>query len=68
MMDLFFLFLFFIIVFVFVTLLQSKKGSAKQKDEEKIVKPTVSSVGEHVFGVAHIYASFNDTFVVLVLL
>eukprot|EP01105_Mastigella_eilhardi_P026041 TRINITY_DN7319_c0_g1_i1.p2 TRINITY_DN7319_c0_g1~~TRINITY_DN7319_c0_g1_i1.p2 ORF type:complete len:150 (-),score=31.95 TRINITY_DN7319_c0_g1_i1:128-577(-) len=32
------------------------------KDEDRITKPT-APVGEYVFAVAHIYASFNDTFV-----
>lgn len=41
----------------------SKKKSSKQQEVitygPKDVKP-----GEHIFGIAHIYASFNDTFVV----
>merc|ERR1712174_35643 len=36
----------------------------KERKQEEIVKlgPTVRE-GEHVFGVVHIFASFNDTFV-----
>ncbi|KAH3732214.1 40S ribosomal protein S14 [Pelomyxa schiedti] len=42
----------------------SKAKAAKKinKDDEKIVRPQVAR-DELVFGVAHIYASFNDTFV-----
>lgn len=41
-----------------------KAAAAAPKAEEAVVKlgPTVRE-GEEVFGVAHIYASFNDTFV-----
>ena len=38
------------------------KKTKKQKDEEKLVNAQ-SVAGEVVFAVAHIYASFNDTFV-----
>ncbi|XP_023217394.1 small ribosomal subunit protein uS11 [Centruroides vittatus] len=40
-----------------------RKG--KQKDEQQAVTTLGPQAleGEHVFGVAHIYASFNDTFV-----
>jgi hypothetical protein len=38
------------------------KKLVEKKDEEK--KATQSKSAELVFGVAHIYASFNDTFVV----
>jgi hypothetical protein len=41
-----------------------KKKEAKVEEEVKL-GPTVRE-GEDVFGVAHIYASFNDTFVVRV--
>jgi small subunit ribosomal protein S14e len=37
------------------------------KVEEKPRLGPVVREGEHVFGVAHIYASFNDTFVVCAL-
>jgi ribosomal protein S11 len=41
----------------------SKKAALKaKKEEEKLVTVPVSE-GEHAFAVAHIYASFNDTFV-----
>ena len=33
-----------------------------QKEEQVQLGPQVAE-GEHVFGVAHIFASFNDTFV-----
>jgi len=41
-----------------------KGGKVKEKKEEEVIQlgPKVA-VGELVFGVAHIYASFNDTFV-----
>ena len=41
---------------------QSKKGEVKVQEVVKL-GPTVKE-GEMVFGVAHIFASFNDTFVV----
>ena len=55
---------------------QSKKAAkaAVESDEVKVEKIEVNygpkgvKAGEHVFGVAHIYASFNDTFVVRCLL
>ena len=46
---------------------QSKKKSkteAKPVDEGPKYGPTDKREGEHVFAVAHIFASFNDTFVV----
>ena len=48
---------------------KSAKGGAKSKvgvkvAEKGVVGPRVKE-GEHVFGVAHIYASFNDTFIVI---
>lgn len=40
-----------------------KKGAEEKKEEAPVtLGPTVRE-GEHVFGVAHIFASFNDTFV-----
>jgi small subunit ribosomal protein S14e len=42
---------------------QSKKAAAEKVVEVVKLGPTVKE-GEAVFGVAHIYASFNDTFVV----
>ena len=41
---------------------QVKKVKTEKKVEDLIVRPTVAP-GEEVFGVAHIFASFNDTFV-----
>jgi len=45
---------------------QAPKKAAKEGGEEKEVKKTgpLAKEGEKVFGVAHIFASFNDTFVV----
>ena len=52
---------------------QSKKAKAAATEGDDAVKEVKAEVnygpkgvkaGEHVFGVAHIYASFNDTFVV----
>lgn len=42
--------------------MQSKRATEKVQEVVKL-GPTVKE-GEYVFGVAHIYASFNDTFVV----
>ena len=39
-----------------------KKGKVKEVQEQVSLGPQVRE-GENVFGVAHIYASFNDTFV-----
>merc|ERR1712137_458825 len=44
------------------TAIMSKKAKKERKVEDLTVKPTVAP-GEEVFGVAHIFASFNDTFV-----
>lgn len=44
-------------------LLQSKKKTREPKEENITLGPAVRE-GEHVFGVAHIFASFNDTFIV----
>ncbi|RLN88580.1 hypothetical protein BBJ28_00004110 [Nothophytophthora sp. Chile5] len=41
---------------------QSKKTATKEVEEVVRVGPTLKE-GEQVFGVAHIFASFNDTFV-----
>ncbi|KAJ4748391.1 40S ribosomal protein S14 [Rhynchospora pubera] len=40
----------------------SKKGKTREPKEEIVLGPAVRD-GEHVFGVAHIFASFNDTFI-----
>merc|ERR1712054_470093 len=53
-----------------ITSMSGKKqnqGKTKKQKERKVVevvdlRPKVQE-GEHVFGVAHIFASFNDTFV-----
>eukprot|EP01126_Amoeba_proteus_P018540 TRINITY_DN194_c0_g1_i1.p1 TRINITY_DN194_c0_g1~~TRINITY_DN194_c0_g1_i1.p1 ORF type:complete len:158 (+),score=22.99 TRINITY_DN194_c0_g1_i1:94-567(+) len=42
---------------------KTKAKTPKQLAEEKPLGPTNLKEGERVFGVAHIYASFNDTFV-----
>ena len=42
---------------------QSKKAAAEKVVEVVKLGPTVEN-GKAVFGVAHIFASFNDTFVV----
>ena len=41
----------------------SKAGDKEKKVEEVTKLGPVVREGEHVFGVAHIFASFNDTFV-----
>jgi len=41
----------------------SKKASKEKKEEEPVILGPQAAPGENVFGVAHIYASFNDTFV-----
>jgi len=38
------------------------KGGAEKKAEEVVIAPQIAP-GTRVFGVAHIFASFNDTFV-----
>ncbi|GMF24635.1 unnamed protein product [Phytophthora lilii] len=45
-----------------VCAVQSKKTATKEVEEVVRVGPTLKE-GEQVFGVAHIFASFNDTFV-----
>jgi ribosomal protein S11 len=42
--------------------MSGKKKVRVEKEENVTLGPTVRE-GEHVFGVAHIFASFNDTFV-----
>ena len=39
-----------------------RKGKTVKQEEQVSLGPQVVD-GENVFGVAHIYASFNDTFV-----
>ncbi|KAG6755050.1 hypothetical protein POTOM_040864 [Populus tomentosa] len=41
----------------------SKRRTREPKEENVTLGPTVRE-GEHAFGVAHIFASFNDTFIV----
>eukprot|EP01125_Pyxidicula_operculata_P019670 TRINITY_DN7140_c0_g2_i2.p1 TRINITY_DN7140_c0_g2~~TRINITY_DN7140_c0_g2_i2.p1 ORF type:complete len:176 (-),score=44.94 TRINITY_DN7140_c0_g2_i2:49-507(-) len=43
--------------------MSKKKGKERKVVEEAVLGPTNVKAGELVFGVAHIYASFNDTFV-----
>lgn len=40
-----------------------RKGTKAQKEETVVQLGPIVEDGENVFGVAHIYASFNDTFV-----
>lgn len=40
-----------------------RKGQKAQKEETVVQLGPQVEEGENVFGVAHIYASFNDTFV-----
>jgi ribosomal protein S11 len=43
---------------------QSRRRKTREPKEENVtLGPTVRE-GEYVFGVAHIFASFNDTFIV----
>jgi hypothetical protein len=44
-------------------MLQSRRKTREPKEENVTLGPTVRE-GEYVFGVAHIFASFNDTFIV----
>merc|ERR1712055_938780 len=39
-----------------------RKGKVEKVEEVVILGPKVAE-GENVFGVAHVYASFNDTFI-----
>lgn len=48
----------------FVVLRQAPKKVVKEVKEEKAHTGPLLREGELVFGVAHIFASFNDTFVV----
>jgi small subunit ribosomal protein S14e len=41
-----------------------KKAAAQPQQQENIQLGPQAREGENVFGVAHIFASFNDTFVV----
>lgn len=41
-----------------------KKAAAQPQQQENIQLGPNAREGENVFGVAHIFASFNDTFVV----
>lgn len=52
-----------IIIFPVVMALQSKRKVREPKEENVTLGPAVRE-GENVFGVAHIFASFNDTFIV----
>ena len=40
-----------------------RKGKRENKEEVQVSLGPQVGDGENVFGVAHIYASFNDTFV-----
>ncbi|KAL5768241.1 hypothetical protein ACOSQ2_015024 [Xanthoceras sorbifolium] len=40
----------------------SRRKVREPKEENVTLRPTVRD-GEHVFGVAHIFSSFNDTFI-----
>ncbi len=51
------------ILLPFLCVQSGKKKVRVEKEENVTLGPTVRE-GEHVFGVAHIFASFNDTFVV----
>ncbi|KAL5213616.1 hypothetical protein ABZP36_002768 [Zizania latifolia] len=42
--------------------MSGRKKTREPKDENVTLGPTVRE-GEYVFGVAHIFASFNDTFI-----
>ncbi|MES1920630.1 ribosomal protein S14, S11 [Bonamia ostreae] len=41
----------------------AKKQKSKPEEEVKNYGPKNVAIGENVFGIAHIYASFNNTFV-----
>lgn len=43
---------------------QADKKAKEVKVEERVTLGPKVAEGENVFGVAHIFASFNDTFVV----
>jgi hypothetical protein len=44
--------------------LQSGRKKTREPKEENVTLGPAVREGEHVFGVAHIFASFNDTFIV----
>jgi hypothetical protein len=46
-----------------VVLQSGRRKTREPKEENVTLGPTVRE-GEYVFGVAHIFASFNDTFIV----
>lgn len=48
-------------IFFFLSRMAPRKGKTQQQ-EQVVLGPQVKE-GENVFGVAHIFASFNDTFV-----
>jgi small subunit ribosomal protein S14e len=48
-------------IFFFSSRMAPRKGKTQQQ-EQVVLGPQVKE-GENVFGVAHIFASFNDTFV-----
>lgn len=52
-----------LIVFLFCFVMQSRRKVREPKEENVTLGPAVRD-GEHVFGVARIFASFNDTFIV----
>ena len=45
----------------------SRRKTREPKEENVTLGPAVRD-GEHVFGVAHIFASFNDTFIVSIII
>ena len=47
---------------IFFCRMAPRKGKAQKQEEQVTLGPQVKE-GENVFGVAHIFASFNDTFV-----
>ena len=47
-----------------VFMLQAPKKTKTEETKENVTLGPSAREGEHVFGVAHIFASFNDTFVV----
>ena len=47
---------------VFISRMAPRKGKTQKQEEQVTLGPQVKE-GENVFGVAHIFASFNDTFV-----
>lgn len=50
-------------IFLNLWLLQSRRKVREPKEENVTLGPTLKD-GEYAFGVAHIFASFNDTFIV----